>query len=298
MGERDLRLERFAAGEVDALIAAAREDALVRARKLLTDAMTEALVTQAAAALAPSPRTGEGGRGLYVFGVVRQGTTELPVVAEGGLAAVVREVPLSEYGEAALRENLNDIEWLEDAARRHESVLDGLLRATTVIPLRLCTIYRSAEAVRDMLAAERAELVEALDRLEGRTEWGVKAFRAAAVAEAEVGSVSGGAYMELRRQEAAGRRRASERADAEVSEAFARLAELAAEALANPLQARELSGRSEEMVLNGVFLVDDAHADAFRAAVHALDAASELSFELTGPWPPYNFVKRSVEAAR
>ena len=82
-----------------------------------------------------------------------------------------------------------------------------------------------------------------------------------------------------------------------VSLAHTRLSALAEEALANPLQRRELTGRGDDMVLNGVYLVPDDAAGDFADAVAAL-AARGVSFELTGPWPPYNFVKRSVEAAR
>lgn len=305
-----------ASSDADDLIAEARALARAKVRDLLAQAMADAMLDAASGVAAPpadaapgapvaaTPKPPAEEHGWYVFGVVRAGAYDLPagvsLCEADGVAAVVRDVALSEYGEEPLREHLEDIAWLEEAARRHETVLDALAQLTTVIPLRLCTIYRSEEAVRDMLRAERAELREALGRLAGRTEWGVKAFRAAPVAEAEaeVGSVSGEAYMQRRRAEAVERRRSEQRADAEVDEAFARLSELAVEALANPLQSRELSGRSEEMVLNGVFLVEDAGAERFRAAVHALDAASPLSFELTGPWPPYNFVKRSVEAAR
>ena len=303
-----------AASDADDLIAEARALARAKVRDLLAEAMADAMLDAASGVAAPhlraapeapvaaAPKPPVEEHGWYVFGVVRAGAYDLPdgisLCEADGLAALVRDVALSEYGEEPLREHLEDIEWLETAARRHETVLDAVAAVTTVIPLRLCTIYRSEAAVRDMLRAERAELREALGRLAGRTEWGVKAFRTAPVAEAEVSSVSGEAYMERRRVEAAERRRSEERADAEVAEAFARLAELAVEALANPLQTRELSGRSEEMVLNGVFLIEDAGEERFRAAVHALDASSDLAFELTGPWPPYNFVKRSVEAAR
>jgi hypothetical protein len=296
--ERELRdaVAALAAADVEEVVEQARADARERARSLLADAMTDALLSQAAAVLAPSPRvTREGGRGLYVFGVVRDGPYDLPagarLMVEVDLAAVVQEVPLAEYGEEALRQNLNDIAWLEDAARRHETVLDGLLRQTTVIPLRLCTIYRSEEAVRDMLVAERAELGEALERLDGRTEWGVKAFRAPAPVEAV--EDSGVAYMDARLRQSSAR----DRADEAVEDAFARLAALSVEALANPLQHRELTGRDDDMVLNGVHLVEDACEGDFRAAVESLQADG-LTFELTGPWPPYNFVKRSVEAAR
>jgi len=304
----------LAASDAAELVAESRALARAKVRDILAEAMADAMLDAASGVAAPpvepapetpvaaAPQTPAGERGWYVFGVVRAGTYDLPtgvtMCEAEGLAAVVREVSLEEYGAEPLREHLEDIAWLEEAARRHETVLDDLLRITTVIPLRLCTIYRSEDAVVDMLRAERAELREALGRLAGRTEWGVKAFRSPAPVFDDEGFASGEAYMERRRMEAASRQRADEAADAEVSEAFARLAELAVEALANPLQARELSGRPEEMVLNGVFLVEDVVEDGFRAAVDALDRASSLSYELTGPWPPYNFVKRSVEAAR
>ena len=63
--------------------------------------------------------------------------------------------------------------------------------------------------------------------------------------------------------------------------------------LRNPLHPRELSGYEDEMVLNGVYLVPDAATRRFSTLVDGLDeryAASGLRFELTGPWPPYNFV--------
>jgi hypothetical protein len=55
------------------------------------------------------------------------------------------------------------------------------------------------------------------------------------------------------------------------------------------------------MFLNGVYLVSDAEAPAFRAAVAALADGFDrrgVEIALTGPWPAYNFVKSSIEAAR
>jgi hypothetical protein len=296
--------------ELDTLIAEARAIARERARDVLADELTADMLERARTALRPAkPAAGE--RGWYVFGVVTDPPPELPggmeVVAESGLAAVTRRVALDEYGEDALRENLNDIEWLEAAARRHEEVLDALLRATTVIPLRLCTVYRSEDAVRDMLARERAALHEALDRLRDHAEWGLKVFcdraalaRSATAPDDVAAQGEGAAYLARRRAEAYARERARELVDAVVSRAHERLAAVAQEALVNPLQGRELTGREDDMALNGVYLVDDDAVARFRAAAEEIaDAAPEgLSFELTGPWPPYNFVKRSVEAAR
>jgi hypothetical protein len=305
MGAAELRsaLAAVAAEDAPALIAEARAEARERARTALADAMEAALLERAQALLAPPDE--QAGDGCYVFGVVRAGAAEVPagaaVVTEGALSAVVRDVPLAEYGEDALRANLNDIAWLEDAARRHEAVLEGLLRQTTVIPLRLCTIYHDEDAVRDMLATEQGALTEALGRLDGHTEWGVKAFcdRAAAEASAQPSDGARGegeAYLARRRAEARGR----ELVTATVEAAHERLSAIARVALANPLQRRELTGRADDMALNGVYLVPDERADELKAVIErcAAEAPPGLSFELTGPWPPYNFVGRSVEAAR
>ena len=303
MAEAELRraLAALAAEDLPGVLAEARADARERAREKLADVLEAALLEAAAA----RTRAAAEGDAWYVFGVVRAGSVRAPdgtaLVVEGALAAVVREVPLGEYGEEALRANLDDIAWLEDAARRHEAVLEGLLEQTTVIPLRLCTIYHDEAAVRAMLASEQGALTEALGRLEGHTEWGVKAFcdRATVEASARPPAGDGGegeAYLARRRAEA----RARELVTATVDAAHERLAELAQVALANPLQRRELTGRSDDMALNGVYLVADERAGELQAVVErcAAEAPPGLTFELTGPWPPYNFVGRSVEAAR
>src|SRR3954447_15708211 len=60
-------------------------------------------------------------------------------------------------------------------ARTHETVLERMLAGGVVVPVRVCTIYSTEDQVRAMLD-ERAEAMgETLERLEGRSEWGVKA---------------------------------------------------------------------------------------------------------------------------
>jgi hypothetical protein len=78
-----------------------------------------------------------------------------------------------------------------------------------------------------------------------------------------------------------------------------RLLAAADEGMLGPLQTPELSGRSEEMLLNAAYLVP-ARAGRFEGAVAELQREyGELgvSFEVTGPWPPYNFVPREVGTA-
>lgn len=276
---------------------------------------------------APHPlaeRERESACGHYVYGVVAAGSSipadlagvdpELPVhlVEAEGLAAIVSEVPLLEFGEETIREHLDDVAWLEEKARSHEAVLEAALESTdALVPMRLCTVFSGEQQVREMLGRERAVLLDALDRLAGKAEWGVKAFADPLALDRELAKRSGGeedeqvpagiAYMNRKRREAREREEAEEVADEWARAIHSQLADAAAEALLNPLQRPEVSGYEGEMLLNGVYLVGEPEASRFRQIVTELrDEFDRKGVEvvLTGPWPAYNFVKSSIEAAR
>jgi len=84
----------------------------------------------------------------------------------------------SEFGEAALRQNLEDLDWLERTARAHHKVIETVAKERPVVPMRLATVYSSDEAAAGMLAERAADLRQALTRLARRSEWGVKAYLA------------------------------------------------------------------------------------------------------------------------
>ena len=108
-----------------------------------------------------------------------------------------------------------------------------------------------------------------------------------------MGLSEGRGYLAARRRE----REAGEVLDghlrAAVREIHDTLSAAAEAAMRNPVQRPELSGYEGDMLLNGVYLVDDGRVDAFHAGVDELaerHAALGLTLERTGPWPPYNFV--------
>jgi hypothetical protein len=341
-GDLDRAIEALAAEMAPALVEEVREGVVAEVRSELSRRLTAALLRRCGEELvgepvasepekpavhAPHPLAEHARReatGHYVYGVVPAGaaladdlvgvepTARVERVEDKGLAALVSEVPLAEFDEASLRENLNDVGWLEEKARAHERVLEAALAETAVVPLRLCTVFKGEGQVREMLAREHRVLTDALERLDGRAEWGVKAYADRGAVEREAlarggadddeDEVSAGtAYMNRRRREARAREEVEEIADEWARVVHARLAAIAAEALLNPLQRPELSGHDGEMFLNGVYLIADAEAAAFRAAVAALAEEFDrrgVEIDLTGPWPAYNFVKSSIEAAR
>jgi hypothetical protein len=278
---------------------------------------------------APPDRPKETGSGWYVYCVIADERIDLSndargvdpaepvtVIAAHGLAAVASRVSLAEFGEVSLRENLNDIAWLEEKARAHEAVLDAALARTTIVPMRLCTLYSSEASIREMLERERPRLVDALERLEGKAEWGVKVFvdrtkLEAAVVEGseelralrtEVAALpEGEAYMKHKRLDALRREQADDLSDRCADRVHERVAARADEAVLNPLVRAHEREQTGDMVLNGVYLVPDRGIEDFRAALSELEeelGQLGFSFQVTGPWPAYNFVTSSTEAAR
>jgi hypothetical protein len=271
-------------------------------------------------AAAPLP---EDGPGWYLYGVVGaeeapsarlEGATavdpEHPValVIEGSLAGVTSRVSLDEFDEAVLPQRLGDPAWVEQKVRAHEQVLEGVLEATSVVPCRFCTVYRTEAELRRFLAERSEELARALERVAGRVELGVKAFvdreRFAAANDAvrklaeKVSQAEGGrAYLESRRlEQVVGQELA--RFGAEVTVALdERLRAAADDGIRLGLQRPEVSGREEEMVFNGAYLVADGPSFGRELAALAADfRESGLELELTGPWPPYNFVPAELGA--
>jgi hypothetical protein len=241
------------------------------------------------------------GRGLdeqRVRGLTGLREAEIRTIEHRGLVAVTSTVDLEEFGESGLRRHLEDIRWLEDVARRHDEVVRRAAAATKVLaPFRLATIYRSDSGVRLRIDELYDELVRALDRIEGRSEWGIKAFGRGQASSADKPQsasadrpASGVAYLERRRAELAERDRAMTVSTEQASELFWELAAGADASRRLAPQDQRLSGKEEPMALNCTFLVDDGTVTVFFQRIEELRRRYPmLTIEVDGPWPPYSF---------
>ena len=111
------------------------------------------------------------------------GEAKVRTTASCGLTVLVSDVSLAEFGEAALRENLENLDWLDEVAREHHYVIDAAARLFPLLPVRLATVYSGDDAVCAALSERCDQLRDALHRVGGRVEWGVKAYAAPNAAE-------------------------------------------------------------------------------------------------------------------
>ncbi len=266
--------------------------------------------------------------GYYVYCIVRgDGSNPVEGLPEHGidpahpvyalsqqaLTAVISQVSLGEFGQAELEANLNDLQWLETKVRAHESVLEAVLASRTCVPMRLCTIYRSEQRVRELLIQYYADFVSTLDRLHGKQEWGVKVYCDGQVLAGKVSEVSdrvkelaaqskgksaGAAYFLKKKLEDTIAEEVERIGDEYAQHSHDCLAGYAAAATTNSLQDKETTHRKDDMLLNASYLVPDGQLAAFQSELENLQdmySAQGFSFELTGPWPPYNFATINLE---
>lgn len=334
-------IDRLAAEDAAELLSEARSDARARVLAGLSDALASAIIDElhehlalpapdAPAVAKASPRGAARDRSassrdqsapphdeyaLYTYGVVTAGADVRPtppgvtpdrpvtILTEGELAAIVSEVLAEEFDEARLHEQLADMGWVEATARAHEAVLEDVRRQTTVVPMRMCTVYSTEDSLRRMLRRESDPLLSALELLAGTAEWGVKVFAeftgVGKGERAETGDRAGVAYMERIRTERELREAAMDAAEGAAAEIHERLSAIARDAHTIAPQRPEASGHAGDMILSGVYLVADDGMKAFHATTETLRSELDgcgIELVVTGPWPAYNFVPGAMES--
>lgn len=170
---------------------------------------------------------------------------------------------------------------VEQALWEHEGVLEALLEVGPVLPIRFGVRFVDREALRVELRPRSAELADALARVRGRVEVGVRLLAREDTPEPrseQVAEVAGpGARYLLERL---GERREAAR---KLELVRSRLAPLA---IAE--RSRLLPGPGTPAT--AAFLVERSDLERFRREAQELEREfHDVALICTGPWPPYNF---------
>ncbi|MCS0599979.1 GvpL/GvpF family gas vesicle protein [Streptomyces sp. LP11] len=243
----------------------------------------------------------------YVYAVCRPFGTPLQAQLTGiggappallrhrDLVAVVSSVPAADFSEDSLKAHLEDLDWLAATARAHQGVIDALTTVTTPLPLRLATVFRDDSGVRSMIEEREEDFHSALNRLQGRVEWGVKVYvepEPAEPAPEPAKPVSGRDYLRRRRERSHAHEEKWQRAEGFAQSLHERLARCADDSRLHAPQNNALTSGPGQNVLNGAYLVPRAHSEEFVEMVdRTKDEAPGIRVELTGPWAAYSFTE-------
>jgi hypothetical protein len=227
----------------------------------------------------------------------------------GGMVAVIGEVDTGEFCD----ENLQALPWVGPRAIRHAAVVEHIMSASPVLPVKFGTIFRTRDSLTEFLARHREDFARALQDLRDKTEWGVKGYlvdedarRLVSASDpaiqsrtAALPSSPGARYLQQKQVDGmidAALKVWLERVTRDLQENLALHAVAATELQCRP---GSVTGRSERMVLNCSYLLTPETLPDFRAALSIQQRAYEgtgLTLELRGPWPPYNFCPAFPEA--
>ena len=194
--------------------------------------------------------------GLRLYGVATLAHTDDRPLADSTSVVALRDIGAIVRPSAYTMPPLDDTEMLEC-----ERIVDAVFRAHTILPAPCGTVFKSEDHVRRWLELNYVALVEGIHFVDGRCEARVHA----AVLPAEGGDSAEADNAAL------------------ATESFHTLRKYAVAAL--PLRPEE--GR----LLSGAFLVERVEYSGFEQRVKEQARRVGLRFNLTGPWPPYDFVR-------
>jgi hypothetical protein len=258
--------------------------------------------------MADQKTTGIEEQGKYVYCIIR---TDAPrtfgKIGIGGRGDEVYTVPLREFAAVVSSCPLIIFDPTRENALAHEHVNEVVMRDFTVLPMSFGTVFRTEDDIKAFLQGTYDALVEVLEKMEGKIEFGLK-----------VNWDKDSIILELEKENDEIRRLKSEIASQPSSSYFSkmqlgRVVESALQSKADgyvkeiyeTLRNTAIASRSnkpigDKMIMNAAFLVERDKTRMFDEQISDIARKYEhkLSFLYTGPWPPYNFVNIRLRLER
>lgn len=235
------------------------------------------------------------------------GKNEVFSIPYRDINALVSQIPLDEYSEEHLERNLTDIRWVAPRVKIHERIIEHIMDFSPVIPVKFCTIFGSKDSIQEILEKHYDSLKSLLDYLVAKEEWGIKVYVEPDVLSSAVAGLNpeikklnerittaspGEAFFLRKKRDSLLREETDRVLDELADEIYERLLSLSVQGSRGKLFDKKITGKNDETILNAALLLKKEDIEGVKAEINKIASRYEekgIYFELSGPWPPYNF---------
>ncbi len=258
--------------------------------------------------MAETKSTATEEQGKYVYCIIRTNTPQnFGAIGIGGRGDEVYTVQYKAFAAVVSNCPLIIFDPTRENALAHEHVNEVVMRDFTVLPMSFGTVFRTEDDLRAFLQGTYDALVEVLEKMEGKIEFGLKVNwdKDEVIREleneneeirrlkGEISSQPSGSYFSKMQLGRVVESALQAKADAYVKEIYEGLRNAA-------IASRSNKPIGDKMIMNAAFLVERDKTRMFDEQISEIAKKYEnkLSFLYTGPWPPYNFVNIRLRLER
>lgn len=236
---------------------------------------------------------------LWIYAIIDSNDTTNASLKELEGISPVYNIPYKDIGAVAGNFYEGQIHDMKDYVLKHEEIVEKLMEYFTVLPMKFQTVLMKRENVLSMMEEYYSDFKENLCRLRNKVEFGIKALWLPDKIKGYVISASckkrgGGTkitgsspakrFMKKKFEEYRTEKAFNEEAEKHITVIDNYFKELVVEKRLRRLQ-------TEKLLLNASYLIEKRRENDFRQAFNRLKCShDDLEYQLSGPWPPYNFI--------
>jgi hypothetical protein len=223
-----------------------------------------------------------------------------------GVYAVISEIPLEDYCGASSESKLGDLNWVGPRAVRHQRIIEHAMTRSPVLPARFGTLFSTIDNLSLLIERNREKILHFFEWVRDRSEWAVKVK----VSRAELrkrllsqelsaqsavleGLSAGMRYFKEKNIKASIDANMTAKLRAVLTKSGQEFSDIAIASRKRDVVLRTSGEDNRETIASWAFLIDAGRQQELQDRVAAANLRDEefcLSYEMTGPWPPYSFI--------
>ncbi|HHT9153096.1 MAG TPA: GvpL/GvpF family gas vesicle protein [Candidatus Hypogeohydataceae bacterium YC40] len=247
-----------------------------------------------------------------LYGLQLNGMESTPVsfLSHRNLAVAFSKIT---WKAASLKKQVKEAGWVAERVREHEGVVEAVSQTQAVLPMKFLTLFGSESSLLNTLNPHLPRLDQYLEYMQDKEEWSLKVYcdesqglKHLLETNADLKAMShktfrtpGEQYLYMKRMQEHTEKGFGSALKGIIQDIYDGLTCLSVESTTLKIHNKKVTQRTEDMLLNCAFLISKQILTAFNKKIKYLKESYKqwgLLFELSGPWPPYNFCPSLEEA--